>query len=90
MESRNTYHADAFIGFMNLGHVPNRLAACKTNLRLRLFNKELNCWRQCRNAIHEVMKIDAHYIIPWPARLDQLHESAVAAGRIHFAPLWRC
>jgi len=82
MESRTSDHVEAFSGFMNLGPLLNRLAACETDARLRLLNQEVDCWRQSRNAIHEVMKIDAHHISPWPARVAQLRDSAIAGRKL--------
>ena len=99
MESRTSDHIEAFSGFLNLGPLLNRLATCETDARLRLLNEEVDRWRQSRNAIHEVMKIDAHHISPWPARVAQLRDSAiagrkllraydVAVGRLGFARRW--
>jgi hypothetical protein len=82
MGSRTSDHVDAFRGFMNLGPLLRHQAACETDPRLRLLNQEVVCWRQSRNAIHEVMKIDAHHISPWPARVDQLRDSAVYGRKL--------
>jgi hypothetical protein len=82
MESRTSDHVEAFSGFMNLGPLLKRLAACETDARLRLLNQGVDRWRQSRNAIHEVMKIDAHHISPWPARVAQLRDSAIAGRKL--------
>jgi hypothetical protein len=82
MESRTSDHIEAFSGFLNLGPLLNRLATCETDARLRLLNEEVDRWRQSRNAIHEVMKIDAHHISPWPARVAQLRDSAIAGRKL--------
>jgi hypothetical protein len=52
MESCTSDHFDAFTGFMNLGPLLKRLAACESDARLRLLNQEVDCRRQSRNAIH--------------------------------------
>jgi hypothetical protein len=82
MESRTSDHVEAFTGFMNLGSLLKRLDACETDPRLRLLNQQVDCWRLSRNAIHEVMKIGAHHISPWPARVAQLRDSAIAGRKL--------
>jgi hypothetical protein len=86
MESSTSDHLEVFTGFMNLGSLLKHLAACETDPRLRLLNQEVNCWRQSRNAIHEVMKLDSYHISPWPARVAQLRDTAIA-GRKLCAPM---
>jgi hypothetical protein len=99
MESRTSDHVEAFSGFMNLGPLLKLLAACETDARLRLLNQEVDRCRQSRNAIHEVMKIDAHHISPRRARVAQLRDSAIPgrnfllpmtlmSGRVSFARRW--
>ncbi len=78
MESRTCDHVEAFSGFKNLGPLLNRLAGCETDPRLCLLSQEVDSWRQGRNAIHEVMKIDAHHISPRPARVSNLRDSAIS------------
>ena len=81
-QSRTSDHVEAFSGFMNLDPLLKRLASCEIDPQLRLLNQEVDWWRQSRNAIHEVMKIDAHHISPWPARVAQLRDSAIAGRKL--------
>ena len=39
---------------------------------------EVDRWRHSRNAIHEVIKIDAHYISSKPARVSNLRDSDIS------------
>ena len=82
MESRVAYHVDVFSGFMNFGPLLRRLAEYEMDTLFSLLNQEVICWRRSRNAIHEAMKINAHPISPWPARVTQLRDSPISGCKL--------
>lgn len=81
MESRVCDHVCDYNGFDALGSILRRLKH-EPHPSLQKLNLEVDRWREHRNGIHEVMKIDASHLGDWSTRIGRLRATALAGRKL--------